>query len=123
LAEVTCKWKKPLVADKSVFSVNSNVILYVPTGTKEVYEVIEPWCYFSNIVESVAAGVDDVASDDGYTVNVVGGAINVSGDAHVRIVSMSGVTVYNGQGECSVNVTPGIYVVTVDGKASKVAVK
>jgi hypothetical protein len=54
---------------------------------------------------------------------VDGGAICVDGDADVRVVSMSGTTVYSGRGETRINVTPGIYVVVINNTATKVAVK
>jgi hypothetical protein len=122
LKSVTCNWNEPIVASSSSFYTYSGT-LYVPKGTSSKYKATSPWCYFGKIIESEAAGVDDVADDNDSTVSVVDGAINVSGDIPVRVVSLLGVTLYNGQGNCNINVAPGFYIVTVGNKTTKVSVK
>lgn len=41
----------PFEVDKDAFDVKSSTILYVPNGTKRIYENSIPWSCFSNIVE------------------------------------------------------------------------
>lgn len=41
----------------------SNCILYVPIGSKEAYEKVSPWKYFTNIVEMDITGIKDISSD------------------------------------------------------------
>jgi hypothetical protein len=124
LTSVTCMWDEPITTTKGVFSDETyNCPLYVPVGTREKYQTTEPWSHFGTIIEKEMSGIDDINLSQETEVSVVDGAICVSGDEPVRIVAMNGATVYNGRGNCSVNVAKGIYIVIVGGKSQKVAVK
>jgi hypothetical protein len=119
---VTCNWNEPIDADEEIFSTYSGT-LYVPKGTRSKYKATSRWSKFSQIIEFDTSAVDDVADDNDSAVSVVDGVINVCGDVPVRVVSLSGVTLYNGQGNCNINVAPGFYIVTVGNKTTKVSVK
>jgi hypothetical protein len=56
------------------------------------------------------------------TVNVVGNTIRVSGESPVQIVDLTGKTLFAGQGNCSVEVPKGVYIVIVGEKQTKVAI-
>jgi hypothetical protein len=100
-------------------------VLYVPDASIEAYQAAAGWKNFWEIKPlSEYSGIEGVVVDeDVETISVDNGAISVSGDVPVRIVALNGTTVYSGRGNCSVNVTPGIYVVIVGNKAHKVAVR
>jgi hypothetical protein len=100
-------------------------VLYVPDASIEAYQAAAGWKNFWEIKPlSEYSGIEGVVVDeDVETISVDNGAISVSGDVPVRIVALNGTTVYSGRGNCSVNVTPGIYVVIVGNKARKVAVR
>jgi hypothetical protein len=78
------------------------------------------WIKFT---KDITTGVGEVSTDD-VTVQGNGMRIEVVGnEGTISIYNMSGVEVYNGV-ESSIEMsTPGVYVVTVNGKSYKVAVK
>jgi hypothetical protein len=97
--------------------------LYVPATSVDMYKGAVGWKCFYDVVGLEVSGIANVSNDAASKVSVDGGAICVDGDADVRVVSMSGTTVYSGRGETRINVTPGIYVVVINNTATKVAVK
>jgi hypothetical protein len=98
--------------------------LYVKETSFNDYSAATGWKNFLEIVASdLTTGVSDVAVDNKHGVSVEVGAICIDGDADVRIVSMSGTTVYSGRDEARINVAPGIYIVIIGNTATKVAVK
>jgi hypothetical protein len=80
----------------------------VPATSIDTYKTAAGWKNFWAIVEIADSGIAEVNSEDPAMVSVVGGAICVYGDTDVRIVSMTGSTVYSGRGETRINVTLGI---------------
>jgi hypothetical protein len=100
-------------------------VLYVPEAEINTYKTAYGWRNFRNIKPlSEYSGVNDILFDNcAKTITVDNGTINVSGDVPVRIYTINGTTVYNGNGKCSVNVAPGIYVVIVGNTAHKVVVR
>jgi hypothetical protein len=102
--------------------------LYVKNDAISSYKAADGWKNFCNVAAyDITDGINEVGNDNntvnGTQVSVANGAICIAGDADVRIVSMNGTTIYNGRGNISVNVAPGIYVVLANGTATKVAVK
>ena len=51
LTSVTVGWDEPIAIGSSSFSGVSNATLYVPAGTKSLYEAADGWDQFANIVE------------------------------------------------------------------------
>lgn len=100
--------------------------LYVPKGSKELYENEKHW-RFDKIEEIDFSSIEDVADDsDDITVTTCNGKILVLGkedkDVPIEIYNLSGQTVYRGY-DCSVEVSQrGIYIVHADGKAIKVVI-
>jgi hypothetical protein len=97
--------------------------LYVPTESIDTYKSATGWRDFWEILSISDSGISEVDADGEPQVSVEEGAICVDGDADVRIVSMNGTTVYSGCGETRINLTPGVYVVIINNRATKVAVK
>jgi hypothetical protein len=97
--------------------------LYVKNDAIDSYKAATGWKNFSKIDSLDDAGISEISNDTSAQVNVDGCTISVNSASQVRIVALSGTTVYSGRGNCSVNVTPGIYVVIVGNKARKVAVR
>ncbi len=65
LKNVFVQWRVPseITIPKDAFSdLTDGSILYVPAGTKERYEVLEPWNKFSQIVESSPISVGDISA-------------------------------------------------------------
>lgn len=99
--------------------------LYVPVGTKAAYQAANEWSRFSHIVEHDMSGLDTVAPDAAaMPVRIADGAIIVNGGSFM-IFTADGRQVAAGtaEGETTVTVSPGIYVVRIDGSATKVCVK
>ena len=98
--------------------------LYVPTGTKSLYEQTEPWKNFVNIVEYDPAGVEEIEAEGGVTIGVEGGKIvvNGAGDAKVKVFGTNGAAVYSGSADNLPELAAGIYIVRVGSTVKKVAV-
>jgi hypothetical protein len=79
------------------------------------------WIKFTGAIKT---GVNEVSSDN-VTVKSNGMTIEIAGNegAVVSIYNMSGVKIYNGNDNNIEMSVPGVYVVTVNGKSYKVAVK
>lgn len=77
--------------------------------------------YSTNAVSAVEQiGID---SDDNRVYSV-DGAVVIEGEYnHVSILNLAGQTVFAGRANGRVDLAPGMYIVNVDGKASKVAVR
>lgn len=75
------------------------------------------------VAKDPSAGVEEVATD--AVIAVAGHDIVISGaaEAGVTIIAINGCTIYTGQGDATVTVLPGVYVVKVGDKVVKVAVK
>lgn len=61
--------QNPPVIEYSTFrtvddTIYSNAILYVPTGTIDVYKSTEGWNYFTNIVDSDPSGINNVVLNE-----------------------------------------------------------
>ena len=65
LNSVLVSWRNPseIEADKDNFDgLPDNAVLYVPAGTKERYEALEPWSKFSQIIESSPISAGDISA-------------------------------------------------------------
>ena len=64
--EIIAYMLKPIRASENVFSnvVYDNAVLYVPVGTKSLYEKREPWNIFFYIEEMDLTGIDEVEVED-----------------------------------------------------------
>ena len=62
ISEIKIGLEKPIRANANTFSyaVYDNAILYVPNGTKSLYEKREPWNLFFYITEMYFTGIDEV---------------------------------------------------------------
>ena len=98
ITEIKVALEKPIRGSANIFAeaVYDNATLYVPTGTKSLYEKREPWNLFFYIVEMDFTGVEELKAEGG----------NVK-------------AIYDLQGRVVENPTNGIYI--IDGK--KVLVK
>ncbi|MGN1264377.1 MAG: T9SS type A sorting domain-containing protein [Muribaculaceae bacterium] len=98
--------------------------LYVPTGTKALYEQCDPWRNFFNIEEYTPSGIEEIEADGGVTIGVEGGKIvvNGAGDAKVEVFGTNGAAVYSGSADNLPELAAGIYIVRVGSTVKKVAV-
>ena len=83
-SEVYVEWDDPsdetLSFDQQPFSdkIMQYGTLYVPTGTKAIYEQYDPWRNFFNIEEYTVDGIEEIEAEGGVTIGVEGGKIVVS---------------------------------------------
>lgn len=82
------------------------------TATITVYESMASYTGFANVANKAVS----VFYKDGNLV------VNGANDADVKVISISGATVYTGKAG-AINLHKGIYIVKVDGKAYKIIVK
>lgn len=117
----------PHDAPVTAFSNNAydNATLHVPLGTLSLYQAHPTWSLFGKIKEDILSGVDAVDCSDETQITIVNGAIdfaNVNADSQVCVTTIDGTIVFQGCPE-RIEVAPGIYIVTVNGKTTKVMVK
>ena len=98
--------------------------LFVPTGTKVLYEQTAPWEEFKKIVEYTVDGIEEIEADGGVTIGVEGGKIvfNGAGDAKVEVFGANGAALYSGSANSLPELAAGIYIVRVGSTIKKVAV-
>ena len=62
IKEIKVGAEKPIRGDENIFTdaVYNNATLYIPNGTKSLYEKREPWNIFFYIVEIDFTGIEDV---------------------------------------------------------------
>lgn len=128
----------PPTASDDVFSNYTGINLYVPQGAVSAYENADNcWWRFLDVYESNFAGLDaifapdydgiaDVDCDLDYKVYSDNGCVYVEtqNDAdYVAIVNLQGLTVHQGRGNVAKEVSPGIYIVIVNNKTTKIYVK
>ena len=64
--------EKPIRSNANIFSnaVYDNATLYIPNGTKSLYDKREPWNLFFDIAETDFTGIDDIEAENGNVRNV-----------------------------------------------------
>ena len=125
LTSIYCKATTPPTASNLAFEdvVLVYGTLYIPNGSLNSYEAVDPWRNFFNIKETDQfpdGGVEGIEADE-IKVVAKGGAIEVSGaeGEQVMVYNLSGQCVYSGM-ETSVSLEKGIYVVRVAGTVHKI---
>jgi hypothetical protein len=100
-------------------------VLYVPQSAIDSYKEATGWTRFSDVrsLDELDSGVTEIGDNSNAPFSVENGVICIDGDTDVRIVSMTGATVYSGRGATRIDVAPGIYIVISGNTATKVAVK
>lgn len=98
--------------------------LFVPFGTKDLYEEIFPWSNFHNIYEYEPSGVGEIEDNGGTTISIKGGKIEISGadDTKVEVFSTNGDAIYSGIADTMPNLSAGIYIIRVGTKVQKVVI-
>lgn len=105
-------------------TVYTNATLYVPAGSRSAYESTAPWSNFSNIVERVFTGINEIeaASNAKPEITVNNGTIYVNGladNAPVTILDINGRVVYSGTEHRLNNLVPGLYIVKAGNHTAK----
>ena len=67
ITEIKVALEKPIRVDANIFTdaVYDNATLYIPNGTKSLYEKREPWNLFFYIVEMDYTGIENVKAESG----------------------------------------------------------
>ena len=105
IKEIKVGAEKPIRVDENIFTyaVYDNATLYIPNGTKSLYEKREPWNIFFYIVEMDYTGIENVKAEP---------TVDASQSGKVKAI-------YDLNGRMVENPTKGVYI--IDGK--KVLVK
>ena len=125
LTQIEMKSKTPLNYRQGFNNtVYTNATLYVPAGSRSVYESTAPWSNFSNIVERVFTGINEIeaASNAKPEITVNYGTIYVNGladNAPVTILDINGRVVYSGTEHRLNNLVPGLYIVKAGNHTAK----
>ena len=128
--QVYVEWNNPsdetLSFDQQPFSdkIMQYGALYVPTGTKALYEQYDPWRNFFNIKEYTPSGIEEIEAEGGVTIGVEGGktVVNGTGDTKVEVFGTNGAAVYSGSADNLPELAAGIYIVRVGSTVKKVAI-
>ena len=105
-------------------TVYKNATLYVPAGSRSAYESTAPWSNFSNIIERVSTGIDEIegAGNTGLLISVNNGALSVNGlddNAAITVFDANGRMVYSGTNQTIENLVPGLYIVKAGNHTAK----
>lgn len=125
LTQIEMKSKTPLNYRQGFNNtVYTNATLYVPAGSRSVYESTAPWSNFSNIVERVFTGINEIeaASNAKPEITVNNGTIYVNGladNAPVTILDINGRVVYSGTEHRLNNLVPGLYIIKAGNHTAK----
>ena len=126
LKEVYCMMETP-VATEATFSddVLMNAVLYVPTGTKDEYEKVDPWRNFFNIEEFDATGISNATvGNDEPLVTIDGGTVTVNNNGTpVNVYTAGGQCVYSGTDGTVGNLAKGLYIIRWSNNVVKVVLK
>ncbi len=117
----------PLIESSTFNGVDKTTCeLNIPINSKIEYQSADYWKDFLNINEADFAGIEEITIDKDVTVTVKNGNIIVNGldvNVTIEVYNTSGQMMYCGT-ETSISVaTPGIYIVKVQNKTFKVALK
>ena len=72
ITDIKVMAEKPIRGNANIFAnaVYDNATLYIPNGTKSLYEKREPWNLFFDIAETDFTGIDDIEAENGNVRNV-----------------------------------------------------
>ncbi len=127
IVEINSLNPEPPVLFNDAFSTDpTTCTLNVPVGSKAAYQNADVWSKFYNINENIISNVEKIAVDNDVTISVDGGSIIVNGlasDATIEVYNTAGQMLYCGT-ETSIPVAiSDIYIVKVQNKTFKVALK
>ena len=126
LESFTIKVAAPIAITADVFEdVDLNTCaLNVPEEGVEAYKADAQWGKFKNINGIMPSGVNDVVSSIDASVSVANGVLTIDGaQGDISVYNIGGVRLANGSERLSVTLSKGAYIVTLNGKATKVIVK
>ncbi|MDY4612480.1 MAG: leucine-rich repeat protein [Sodaliphilus sp.] len=126
LESFTIKVAAPIAITADVFEdVDLNTcVLNVPEEGVEAYKADAQWGKFKNINGIMPSGVNDVVSSIDASVSVANGVLTIDGaQGDISVYNIGGVRLANGSERLSVMLSKGVYIVTLNGKATKVIVK
>lgn len=99
-------------------------VLNVPEEGVEAYKADAQWGKFKNINGIMPSGVNDVVSSIDASVSVANSVLTIDGaQGDISVYNIGGVRLANGSERLSVTLNKGVYIVTLNGKATKVIVK
>ncbi len=126
LKAIYCLTQEPPVAGLTFTDYAAT--LYVPLGARSKYENASEWRYFSHIVETDFAGIDEIFKAD-YVDNNDPNAVEsifddyadseINFSAPLEVYTLSGALI----GNSTDNLAPGIYIVRQGNATKKIAIK
>ena len=129
----------PPAAADNTFSKYTGINLYVPQGSVSAYENAENcWWRFLDVYASDFANIDSIFSPD-YTTGIADVENDAAGRVYsangciyvedlsdadsVAIFNMQGLAIHQGRGATAIDVVPGIYIVRVNNRSTKLSVR
>lgn len=118
LHSVTVGWRQPVDAGSNFSSISSDVILYVPAGTKSRYAAMESWQKFSQIIEASPISLGDVSSLVGSKVSlpVLLNNNEVVKGVQFKLTLPQGISIENKDGELKTSLANRTEGMTVMGR-------
>ncbi len=122
LKTFTINTKNPPVLGDDVFPSNLEKIV-VPEGTGNDYRVAPGWSAYSELIDDGTTELPTVVREKrNRNFEVAGRTLRFGGEKSVVVYDMTGKKVFDGVSS-RVFLQPGLYVVAVDGKSCKVALR
>ena len=93
----------------------------MPKGCKVNYSTHYTWGKFKNIIEEESS-IIDVKEDEYRGLVSSEGSIIIGGNQSIEVFDMTGRVVYSGSTETIPTLTPGIYILRINGKSISVQI-
>jgi hypothetical protein len=127
LADITVNWSTPLAITERVFQSVTDITLYVPSGTKALYEVADVWKDFLIVESPSPVGTQAVvlSSLKAYSTDAGLHVHGLTPGEPLRVYNIAGQLIYKGISAATEQDIPlyahGIYIITTGKQSVKAA--
>lgn len=116
----------PPYSNTSVFNEYTlkNAQLYIPTGSIKLYESVDPWRNFWNILEGDYSNINSTKDID-LAISIGNGCLTINNyhpTAPIYLYDVSGKIIYKGYDNTIKNLQHGTYIMRIESKSMKIKI-
>lgn len=113
----------PTVSSNSFTGLSqSSITLYVPSGSKSLYEAADYWKEFGSIIELNSSSISEVSVTEG-TIKLLGRTVSLSEEQAVIVYDITGKVVLHTTAQQFTLPQNGIYIIRTENETKKVVVR